>query len=237
MTPSKKNKSGLKGIVSALAFSPDYSGVFAAASYATSPSSFITLFSEETLSPVMSLGDVTKGGVTQVLFNPTNPNILYSTSRRSRCIQSWDLRNPLHILRTFKRDEDTNQRLRFDVDLGGTWLCTGDEQGKISIFDQHRETECTEPDRQFQAHNDAIGSVAFHPTESWILSVSGSRHFASDAGHESDSDTSDDSPSEEDMTIDAGKGAGNPVNPRPKIYALDSSMRLWRAGESGSLAH
>jgi WD40 repeat protein len=61
-TPSKKSKDGMKGIVSSIAFSPDYSGLFAASSL----SGAITLFSEATGEDPIAYLDGMTGAITQV---------------------------------------------------------------------------------------------------------------------------------------------------------------------------
>ena len=67
-TPSKKSKDGLKGIISALAFSPSYSpdeSFFAAGSF--TPTAYnIAMFSDAQPSPLMYLGGGPQAGVTQV---------------------------------------------------------------------------------------------------------------------------------------------------------------------------
>lgn len=160
ITPSKKSKDGLKGIVSALAFVPDATtGVYAAGSLSPSAptSSNIALFSEATgEAPLMFVGgDKGIGGirasVTQLAFNPMRPHLLYASFRRHDAIYEWDIRGDAQMpVRTFrrgrsvsKRDSNrteaagtvtTNQKLRFDIDISGQILGAGGQDGKISMF-------------------------------------------------------------------------------------------------------
>ena len=80
------------------------------------------------------------------MFNPARPYLLYASFRRHDYIYTWDLRgdisNPLQrFLRNAKDDSvgrveavESNQRLRFDVDIGGNWLGIGDQVGiRISM--------------------------------------------------------------------------------------------------------
>ena len=74
---------------------------------------------------------------------------------------------------------------------------------------------------------DAIGSVAFNPTDSSLLSVSGSRHFPSEPTDvpritNSDSDSSDDSDanSEGEVQLTRVLNDGQP-------FAKDTSVKLW----------
>ncbi|KZV68763.1 hypothetical protein PENSPDRAFT_507463 [Peniophora sp. CONT] len=136
-TPSKKSKDGLKGIISSIAFCPSYDpayNFFAAGSLSPSSatSSNIALYNEDVPTHAVGwIGNV-RASVMQLKFNPTKPNILYSSYRRQSGIYSWDLRGdtskPLQI---FDRDDrpkvNPNQKMLFDVDLGGRWLAVGDQ--------------------------------------------------------------------------------------------------------------
>jgi WD40 repeat protein len=65
-------------------------------------------------------------GVCQLQFSPGQDYILYSASRRSDTVLSWDLRmlsgnpdyqsEPISGIRSFATSSDTNQRLEFDLD-------------------------------------------------------------------------------------------------------------------------
>jgi telomerase Cajal body protein 1 len=118
------------GIVSSLAINPDYSGTYAAGTYSSSPHAIGLFDSDVGPNPTLFLGHVRRGGVTQIMFHPTRQYIIYAASRRSSYIQIWDLRNPHELTGEFLRGTEssgTNQRLRFDIDLGGKWLATGEE--------------------------------------------------------------------------------------------------------------
>jgi hypothetical protein len=73
--------------------------------------------------------------VSQLAFDPVRPHILYAAFRRHEGVYAWDLRGdvgvPVKVLRRAtqageQRAKLTNQRMRFDVDLGGKWLSLGD---------------------------------------------------------------------------------------------------------------
>ncbi|PFH45021.1 hypothetical protein AMATHDRAFT_163735 [Amanita thiersii Skay4041] len=103
-TPSKKSKDGLKGIISALAFSPgaSYPDTYYAAGSLTPVSHNIVLYSEsQGDAPVMFIGggvgrnSPSYGGVVQLRFNPLKPHILYASFRSRHAhghIYAWDLR-------------------------------------------------------------------------------------------------------------------------------------------------
>ncbi|OCH84361.1 hypothetical protein OBBRIDRAFT_764402 [Obba rivulosa] len=281
-TPSKKSRDGLKGIVSALAFSNDASsGVYAAGSLSPSSSlsSNIAIFTEATGEvPVMFVGDENqadsfgiRASVTQLMFNPMQPYLLYASFRRRDAIYTWDVRGdvsvPVQIFTKGVRSASgpdssqqtrcadlTNQKLRFDIDIGGRWLGWGDQHGDVHIFDLNTGAEdpsgITQPERvryateqvlpvaTFHAHEDAIGSVSFHPLEPLLLSVSGSRHFDTVVTHPENSDSSSD---ETDSDSDEDRHSATPSSRRrpkenivaevrhshPQPTTHDDSIKLW----------
>ncbi|KAK7684384.1 hypothetical protein QCA50_012331 [Cerrena zonata] len=253
-TPTKKSKDGLKGIISTLAFSSDLSsGLFAAGSLNPSPptSSNIALFTESAgETPVMFVGDQQedrfgiRSSCTQVIFNPFRPYLLYASFRRHDIIYCWDLRGDVSTaVQTFDRNTrarrpditETNQKIRFDIDLGGRYLAVGDQCGDISMFNLTStgddtvlpyRPEGTKPLLQYHAHDDTVGSVAFHPSRALLLSVSGSRHF--DTPRMSDSD-SDDGVTEDEAHIGVKRWT---LEGKPGTR--DNSLKLWdfeRKGE------
>ncbi|KAG8706258.1 hypothetical protein FRC08_001178 [Ceratobasidium sp. 394] len=126
--PTKKSRDGLKGIVSALAFAPEWSGLYAAGSY----SGGIAMYAEETGSQAQGWLEGADGGVTQIKFNPTQPHLVHAAFRRSSKIATWDVRNPSEPVGLFDRGVvRTNQRLWFDVNLDGRLGVAGDE---VSVF-------------------------------------------------------------------------------------------------------
>ena len=120
------------GIISALAFNPDFSGTYAAGTFSSSTHPIALFDPDIGANPTMLLGGVRTGGITQIIFHPTRQHVVYAASRRSGFIQEWDLRNPLMVMNELKRadeesSEGTNQRMRMDVDIGGRWLAAGNE--------------------------------------------------------------------------------------------------------------
>lgn len=246
-TPSKKSKDGLKGIISALAFSPSQGSDFYAAGSLSPTLSNIAMFSEARGEPVMFVGGGPRASITQLHFNPTMPHILYAAYRRHEAIYSWDLRAnvdaPIHIYRDSNTEGRTNQRIRFDIDSSGRWMSTGNQRGDIYMFDLHNDVanstgeaspasdlRVVHPTMEFDAHNDAIGSVAFHPLRSTLISASGSRHFHPEDDDNIHSETSSDS--DESGEDDDGTGARETSNvikrlSRPHPVTLDSSIKLW----------
>jgi len=166
---------------------------------------------------------------------------MYAAFRRHGAIYSWDIRHwvdrPLEIFQLQGHEGRTNQKLRFDVDLGGRWLATGDQHGNISMFDlsstdddaqsnRHDAFEAARPILEFDAHSDAIGSVSFHPLQSILLSTSGSRHFEVD-----DESISSGTSGSEGGAVKKDVESGFLRNLRRKSRThpiiLDSSIKAW----------
>ncbi|PPR01819.1 hypothetical protein CVT24_001683 [Panaeolus cyanescens] len=227
-TPSKKSKDGLKGIISALAFSPSYNGgesFYAAGTFSPNGSN-IAMFSDEREEPLFLLGGGPYAGVTQLQFNPMRPHILYAAYRGQGTgqIYSWDVRldmgQPCNIYQVPSSPsiKPTNQKFRFDIDAAGQFLSVGDQAGRVSVFNlndsedavRHESGSLTghlSPELQFQAHDDAVGSVSIHPSQPIFATASGSRHFLSYDGNSDSSDAED--------------------NPRQCPIVKDSSIKVW----------
>ncbi|KAB5591768.1 hypothetical protein CTheo_4800 [Ceratobasidium theobromae] len=219
--PTKKSRDGLRGIVSSLAFAPDWSGLYAAGSF----SGAIALYTEDAGAQAQGwLGGV-EGGVTQIRFNPMQSHIVYAGFRRTPTIARWDLRNPSGPVALYDRGTiETNQRLHFDISPDGRWVIAGDEAGKISIFDALGDRGCMS---SANAHKDSVGAVTFHPTRPFVVSTSGSRHFTYPEL------VSSDSSGESDMEVEIiVSGVQRPVVRRRRgPSTMDNSVKLWTYGE------
>ncbi|KAJ6531415.1 WD40-repeat-containing domain protein [Mycena vulgaris] len=240
-SPSKKSRDGLKGIISALAFSPSYESDFYAAGSLTATPGNVAVFSEaEGAVPVLFVSGGPAAGVTQLHFNPMQPHILYAAFRRRREVYSWDLRadvsSPLKIYSTTSRVNeppvgDTNQKRRFDVDIAGRFLSVGDQEGNICVFDLSAEDDdmavdsvpISTPRLKYSAHKDAIGSVSFHPTKPQLLSVSGSRHFPPPADESGSGSSGDEENGDTPQSVRRNAA-------RPTPVPLDASVKFWDFG-------
>ncbi|KAF8064428.1 WD40-repeat-containing domain protein [Lyophyllum atratum] len=252
-TLSKKSKDGLKGIISALAFVPSQGSDMYAAGSLTPTTSNIAIFSEtQGAEPLMFVSGGPPAGVTQIHFNPARPHIMYAAYRRHGDIYSWDIRanvsEPIQVYKCTDPYGRTSQKLRFDIDLSGRWLGSGDQNGRVSMFDLRgtdamdvaedyvwENTEDVDLTLEFDAHGDAIGSVAFHPLQPILLSTSGSRNFppaatsssSSSSDSDSDSDFDDAEPGTESLEND--RAPRGPRQRKSGLYpvTLDSSVKLW----------
>ncbi|PWN52837.1 hypothetical protein IE53DRAFT_373338 [Violaceomyces palustris] len=195
-------------------------------------------------------------GVVQMAFHPQAQHVLFVSSRRSSHINVYDTRyliggsnptsfsplrskgqagrrNPALMARLARKATRTHQRIGFDIDWAGRWLCSGDAEGFISAWriDQGRFLDLDEPEEEekeegeeklrktilqpfakWKAHEDAIGSISFHPYKPYLMSVSGSRSWADS---DSDSETEDES----------GQNGGRTYR------VLDSSLKVWHLEE------
>ncbi|KAH9911774.1 uncharacterized protein BXZ73DRAFT_82628 [Epithele typhae] len=213
----------------------------------------VMLVGAEDTHPAPGTGYGVRASVSQLAFNPARPYLLYASFRRTDTIYAWDLRGdvtrPVALYdksaapkgsapaAKTKAKTQTNQRLRFDIDLGGTRLAVGDERGCISVFDLTEPETAADagartPALQFHAHGDAVGSVAFHPLHPLALSVAGSRHFggAAAAVREGDSDSSEDS--DEDSDEDDGPDGDRMGRGKGSQVRAPSARRLGRWGRS-----
>ncbi|EUC60695.1 guanyl nucleotide-binding protein, putative [Rhizoctonia solani AG-3 Rhs1AP] len=224
--PTKKSRDGIRGIISSLAFTPDWTGTYAVGSF----DGAIALYTEDTGSQVQSWLEGTEGGVTQIRFNPTQAHIVYAAFRRTPLIARWDLRNPSEPDILYHRGlASTNQRMGFDLSPDGRWVIAGDERGQVSVFDAVGEEGRV---GTVGAHQDSMGAISFHPTKPYVVSVSGSRHFEDAGSSASESEESDDLDLEdlEDVEgIVSGAGVRGPVLPRRKTgpTVVDNSLKLW----------
>ena len=118
----------ITGLISAIALSPDASGLMAAGSFSKSLYLYDASGGEPRLIRSLKSKDPSHrgAGVTQVKFHPTMPNYIYATSRRMNHILVWDIRNPADVMLALPRPGNTHQRIDFDIDPWGKWLTTGD---------------------------------------------------------------------------------------------------------------
>ncbi|RKO91204.1 WD40-repeat-containing domain protein, partial [Blyttiomyces helicus] len=224
-TPNKRSREGQKGLVSAITFNPDRSGMYAVGTFSGS----VGLYDEKNNELLYLLTDLKMKGVTQIEFSPDG-RFLYSASRKSDQILCWDIRNTGAVISRFARDGDTNQRLGFSLDPSGQFLSTGDQKGQVLVYDACATSE-PEPLATFEAHKDAVSSAMFHPYMPLLATCSGQRRrlrwttgngFAVSADSEEESDDSDDDHAEAGRDDDLEEGA------YVGEAEIDSSVRLWK---------
>jgi len=121
-------------------------------------------------------------GITQLTWSHDG-NFLYSASRRSAAVLSWDVRmlggtNAAAALHAYARDGDTNQRLAFDFDDTGNRLFLASRDKSVKVYDVHSPTLLY----QIDAFADVVNGVSVHgPKDDLLLAVAtGDRKFACD---------------------------------------------------------
>ncbi|KAF9346738.1 Telomerase Cajal body protein 1 [Mortierella sp. AD094] len=256
--PTRKSRKGQKGVISCLAFNPDHSDLYAAGSYLKTIGLYDSRAEELLLllrdkgshkqqpeshaqKPSSPSSSQPMGGVTQVQFSPDGM-YLYSASRQDPLIRCWDIRNTSKVLHRLERPgELTNQRISFDISCDGRWLCTGDMNGDISIFDlsDPESSQATDPETRLSArihaHDDVISAATFHPSGSLLATSSGQRKYELDSN---DSDSSDSSDSEgikenidTDMEMVEPPSQSKVSEPHdlsePDRVTIDNSIRIW----------
>ncbi|PIA54997.1 hypothetical protein AQUCO_00800019v1 [Aquilegia coerulea] len=171
------NKEGQPGIISAIAFCPSHTGMFATGSY----SQTTAIYSENNME-LLYLLHGQEGGVTHVQFSKDG-NFLYTGGRKDPYILCWDIRNTVSIVyKLYRSSELTNQRILFDIEPSGRHLGTGGQDGQIHIYD----LQTGQWVRSFQAASDTVNGFCFHPFLPMAASSSGHRRFAMPDGFEED---------------------------------------------------
>nr|XP_031861950.1 uncharacterized protein CI109_002780 [Kwoniella shandongensis]KAA5529022.1 hypothetical protein CI109_002780 [Kwoniella shandongensis] len=215
---TRREKGGQKGIVSALAFMPDYSGTFAAGTFSGS----VSLYSEDT-------------GAAPLAFHPLNPQTIFVASRRSQQIQVFDVRDLSRPVAALERPGSSNQRLWFDVDPWGRWLASGDESGVVRVWDITK-SDLSKPVLREKLHN--VGSVQFHPFQPLLLTCSGSRTclgdvIDSDDSSDSGQQSSNDEESEDDSNS-TQKDRSRKTTPKKPSRLVDSTLKIWSTTSSNT---
>ncbi|KAG5187848.1 WD40-repeat-containing domain protein [Tribonema minus] len=180
---------GQTGLISALAFAPDGSGLFAAGAYSRSVclydesaagaySHSVRLYDERWsgkgpgVVAELSPGDVKMGGVTALRWHPDG-NRLFSGGRMDDAVVCWDVRSGRAPLRTFARPAATNQRFGVDVDASGRYLVTGASDGCARVHNVASGALVS----ALADLPDAVGGVSFSPAAPLLAVATGQRHF------------------------------------------------------------
>lgn len=133
-------------------------------------------------------------GVTCVKWSPCG-RYLWVGGRNNSALQCWDIRATQSIVGSAQRKHTTNQRMAFDLDPWGKYLCTGDQDGQILFYDTTTFALVNKLDsaqgptsgEALAVVRSCVNSVQFHPFSALLGVATGERRFTVDVGV-SDSD-------------------------------------------------
>jgi WD40 repeat protein len=145
-----------------------------------------------------------KGGVTHLAFS-SDGSKLYSGGRKDPEILCWDIRNLDRILTVMPRNVQTNQRIFFDINPDGKHLASGNSSGAVSVWELREYEDGMEkevlPSIEFQAHQDCVNGVSFHPTLPILATTSGQRIYPIIADDEDELFTMSNTPYENSLKL------------------------------------
>lgn len=181
----QKGQDGQPGIISCLAFPPDFSspGLMAAGSFAKTAALYDTRTHEQ-----LAVLEGHCGGITHLRFS-ADGCYLYSGARHDPIVYCWDARNLSGAIYSMeRRTKSTNQKIFFDIEPLGRHLATGGEDGCVVYFDLVNGQQVGE----FRAARDVLNGCQFHPVEPLVATASGERRYplAPESSDSSDSEQS-----------------------------------------------
>lgn len=214
-TFTKKEGTGLSGIISAIAINPNMDKVYALASYSRSLGVYL-----EPNATLLCLLNGQKGGITHVQFSPDGTKLL-AGGRKDSEILMWDLRKPGELYGVLHRHVNTNQRIYFDIDPTSKYVVSGCTDGSLLMWDintqqlvvgqedsENEEAVIKPVWRSEELHDDCINGVSIHPWLPYLATCSGQRHYSKTPISDSESD-------EESVDL-----------------ATDNSFKLWKFSSS-----
>ncbi|KAL4773100.1 WD40-repeat-containing domain protein [Aspergillus nidulans var. acristatus] len=178
---------GMKGIVSALALSPNEGGILAAGTFSRN----IGLYDSNGTGQSLGSFNISKteaarhiggSGVTQLLWSPCG-RYLYIAERKSDGVMIYDIRVTGQLLGWLQgRNTSTNQRMKIDLvptgegDGHGIW--GGGTDGVVRFWrDPTHSAGAQDPTWEWKLHDDSLSSTVMHPMGNILATTSGQKHF------------------------------------------------------------
>ncbi|KAL4902972.1 hypothetical protein BDW74DRAFT_169229 [Aspergillus multicolor] len=188
--PSKRKQMvgggiGMKGIVSALALSPNEGGILAAGTFSRN----IGLYDSNGTGQSLGTFSISKteadrhiggGGVTQLLWSPCG-RYLYIAERKSDGVLIYDIRVTGQLLGWLRgRNAFTNQRMKIDLvatgDGRGHEIWAGGTDGVVRSWrDPVHTVGAQDPTWEWKVHADSLSSTVMHPMGNVMATTSGQK--------------------------------------------------------------
>jgi telomerase Cajal body protein 1 len=177
---------------------------------------------------------ISGAGVSQTLWSPCG-RYLFVVERKSRGVLIYDIRVTGRLVGWLKgRGAETNQRLTVDVfgkaegDSEGTnetEIWAGGVDGVVKVWkwkgigDESHDEVGLAPEKEWQAHDSTVSSVAVHPSGMVVATSSGQRQEHDDFEEESNSGN-DDASEISETSSHSIKQKGKPPDNSIKIWSI-----------------
>ncbi|KAL4990146.1 WD40-repeat-containing domain protein [Aspergillus falconensis] len=177
---------GMKGIVSALALSPNEGGILAAGTFSRNIGLYDSNGTGQSLGSFsISKTEATRhiggSGITQLLWSPCG-RYLYIAERKSDGVMIYDIRVTGQLLGWLQgRNASTNQRMKIDLvptgegDGHGIWA--GGTDGVVRFWrDPIHSAGAQDPTWGWKLHDDPLSSTVMHPMGNIMATTCGQKH-------------------------------------------------------------
>ncbi|KAL5341167.1 WD40-repeat-containing domain protein [Aspergillus crustosus] len=189
--PSKRKQAvgggvGMKGIVSAMALSPNDDGILAAGTFSRNVGLYDSNGSGQSLgtfniSKTEADRHIGGSGITQFLWSPCG-RYLYIAERKSDGVLVYDIRVTGQLLGWLQgRSASTNQRLKIDLVSTGQGtsheIWAGGTDGVIRYWrDPTYAAGAQDPTSHWKVHDDTVSSTILHPMGNIMATTSGQKY-------------------------------------------------------------